>query len=373
MTVISNLYYSGIANSKDITDVFDFENFLDHTKINGILTNFKEIDNFLKSMLDTFDTTNQNIVTFVNEAYIAKLRDTCYYNSFVKIIASTPSNFSTTDAAQVAFLKTKVEEILNTSIDWSDLDTIRTQLVNLPDAAYQWGASFKAFAQAFDMAKFKEQIVSALMTSHYPYIYYKHIMEKSATCADFKCKRAYILCKYVFVYYTFMTLFLAIFSNAETVVAFKSANAYADNDTLSNLKYRMVLVMDKVLAVLQEENLLDNSGATGVSNIMQYYETLKTLSDNNVVSSNTLNERRKIAGLMQNNLSNYNHNEATAAATYARTRVIFWVTVGIMSLVMLYLYSLTAMQNWAMLFFTATFVMIILLGVATTAFFKPIA
>ena len=219
------------------------------------------------------------------------------------------------------------------------MSTLNQQLLNLPDDLFTFGAGLSSFTSSFDVNAFRTQFVSTLMTYMYTVFYFRHILDRVVNCPDFKCKRVYLLAKYVFVYYTFMSLFLIIFSSASTVSQY-STDTKLQNSDLDLIKYNLVLLLDGILSLLQNENLLDVEGSDNVSTITGYYNQIKQLSDMNVSKSFHLQDKKQFAEVMKNNLGNYTNVELESKKRYDKGKRTFVATVIVMLIVIIVLISL---------------------------------
>lgn len=378
---IQKFYYPGISDNTDLTNVFDFDNFMDHVKLSTVLSGGGSgvsniiMNNFIQTVLSVYNSTaQQNTNTFIDQYFQNALSDFIIRNNIATVMAQTTGgNFNINDAGQYKFLSDQIYAIIgSSSIDWSDLTTIQSQMLGLPSSMFAWGSSLTTFAQTFDVNAFQGQVVQLLMANMYIAFYFRHITDRVRNCEDFKCKRAYLLAKYVFVYYTFMSIFLSIFSSSSTVNQFK-IDTGLDTNSVETLKYQIVLVMDGVLSQLQNENVLDSPGLEfnslsfqgigppAVSDIQGYYEYLKTLSDQNVLKSNYLNEKKKTATIMQNNLGNYTNQEVLSHKQYVDTKRGFIASVIVMFLVILYIVGLVVFRSYTVLYASSA---VILLGLA---------
>jgi hypothetical protein len=380
MTIISKFNYSGISDNKDITDIFDFDAFLAHTKINTVVSNGstgtdnKKINTFITKLItgyyasdiknfldnDTLRSPYDTDVGNISKSYLNVLFSACYDLSFIPYIKSI-SGFTTVDIPLNMSLTTALINIFNSSIDWSDLDTVESQMKNLDNGFFMFGTITGNIK--FNAGDFKNQVVPKIMEFFYPMIYYLHILKLTKNATDFKYKRAYILIKYVFVYYTFMTLFLLVFADQNKVAYFKS-DLNMSNADLMSIKYKMVYVMDGILTLLQNENILDVDGSGSVSSITTYYNQIKDMSNKNVTGSNTLNETKDVALLMQNNLTNYSNNEVVTYDELRRTKVYLIVTIVIMLFIIGIIIGLILMKSYKFVYIVSG---IVLLAIAINA------
>jgi hypothetical protein len=352
-----------VTDNSELNNVFDFNNFLDNTRM-GKLVNVDNIalKNFVVFLLDVFSTSAlQNTKEFVSTKYGNALIDYTFTKLVAPSLASQSSNFSASNNVQVQYVKNQVNLILNSSmIDWSDMNTIQQQLVNLPSSLFAFGSNFTPFGQTFDVNAFKTSLVNIIMENMYPAFYYRHIVYKVSNCDNLKCKRSYLLAQYVFVYYSFMSIFLAIFSSSATVQKF-NVDTGLDMTTLGNMKIQIVLVLDGILSLLQDENLLDSTGNGQVSSITQYYNSIKTLSDNNVLKSTYLSDEKRKVHIMHNNLSNHTNSELVSYNDYIKAkRSLLW-TIFVMVLVILFLIGLLLKRSFLILYASCA---LVLLGLA---------
>lgn len=377
MTIISKLNYPGISDNKDVTDIFDYDNFLDHTQLNNLVTSgtgvidSRKSKAFLDALLDGYGS---NIKLFLDSDVLVSSYSTdqkllqsakcfmnivfnsCFQLSFINTLKKYTC-FSNINVTQNLTLGNALIVIFQAQVDWSDMSTIKTQLINLDDRYFTWGSGTAPLGSVFDVKSFKTEIVDNIMTSFYPMIYYFHILSQSKNCNDFMCKRVYVLMKYVFIYYTFMTLFIAIFGNADRVAQFQN-DLNVNNTDLSNMKYKIVYVMDAILSLLQDENSLDVSSKNGISSTAQYYNQIKTLSQGNVQGSYWLNDKKNNALLMQNNLTNFTNHEVLSYNKYIKTRNSFIIVSVIMLIVLIIVAGLIMSQSYSLVYIVSGVVML---------------
>ena len=366
---LAKFYYPGISDNKDLTNVFDFDDFVNYTQLNAVMGSNIAIQQFLSYLLDIYNTKSvQNTRDFIENQFQTALYDYIIRNVIAPAVASTNgSTFSATNASQVQYLSDQIYAIIESpTIDWSDLSTIQSQLLAMPSASFNFGSQLTGYANTFDVNAFQSTFVALLMSSLYVAFYFRHITDRIYNCDDFKCKRAFVLAAHVFVYYTFMSVFLVIFGSANSIDSFKNDTGL-DNEQLEAFKYQIVLVMDGVLNLLQDENVLDapdmeiqGVGLANVSTIQGYYDYLKGLSDGNVLKSNSLSFAKQTAQIMQNNLGNYTNEEILKHNQYRRARRSFIVTVVVCVFVLLYLIFLVASRSFLMLYMSSAIIMLVL-------------
>jgi hypothetical protein len=367
MTIISKLNYPSITGNPDITNIFDFDNFLAQTRLNGILytasvLDYTKVEIFISNMTKNYQANAQSFLnndklvyvdptdsTLGESSFLKTLFNTCYTTAFIPFLKTNASNIDPSN--NNANKKTIAEEIIKifeAPIDWSNMQTLGDQLKNLNDMYFSFGGC--SSDKAFNVGVFKQRIVPGIISSFYPMIYYLHIIKQAKGCNDFKCRRAYILMKYVFVYYTLMTLFLKVFGSAENVELFKSVNTKYNNEKLTAMKYQLVLTMDGVLDVLTHENVLDLPDSNNFSSMTEYYNKLKELSDGNIHQSSELNGRKDTAVIMQNNLLNYTNNEVVTYTSYQRTKIAFIIIVVVLLLDLAFLLLLIFNRQYDLVF-----------------------
>jgi hypothetical protein len=364
MSITARFNYTGVADSKDIADIFDYAAFLDHTKIisvigdtTGNLDNTK-VNTFINNLIagcgndydkfvnnDTFTyLTTSNSSNQDGQSFLNVLFNTCYQLSFIPYIKAQ-SGYNTIDTALNISLTTALMNIFKASdLDWSDLSTVSIQMLALDKSYFMFGGITRD--PNFNPDDYKKKVVPEIVKDFYPMIYYLHILKQKSYCTDFKCQRAYVLVKYVFIYYTFMILFESVFANSAALSYFASTLGQTVTQ-LDTMKTRMVLIMDHILFLLENENQLDVGTAAQVSSVTDYYNKIKTISDSNTKGSNTLNETKNTAVLMQNNLANYSNNEVVTYNRYVRERrefiltviVMFFIISGIITAILMKLYT----------------------------------
>ena len=383
MGLLDKYYYPGVVDNRDLTNVFDFDNFVDHTQLGNVFAvgnriSNTSLNNFIYYMITVYNTTSkQNTLAFIENDFQNALSDYIIVNNIAPALANTETGvFNVSNQTNYnTFVTQNVYAIIkSSSLDWSDLSTIQSQLLALPNDNFSFIKSL-AGTQTVDTVAFQQQFAQILTNNLYPAFYYRHITDRIKNCDDFKCKRAYLLARYVFVYYTFMSMFLMIFGSPTTVDKFRT-DTNSTNDQLETLKYQIILLMDGILGVLQDENILDAPNmepskihefigikSKKVSDIQGYYEYLRHLSEDNVLKSHYLNEQKKTATIMQNNLSNFTEEEMLSYKRYVDVRRSFIILVVIMFLVISYLITLLTLGRYNILFLTSS---IVLLGLAIT-------
>jgi hypothetical protein len=343
----------------DLENVLDYNTFLNTVRLSDVLTSNAVMMYFAKYLLQVFDVTSQqNVSTFVNSDFQNGLAD---FIIQVHVAARlTVSSQQKLNVSQISYLTSHVYAILNGPIDWSDMSSIKDQLLRLPASLFSFGSNFSTYGTVFNLANFQERFVDILMDTMYPSLYFKHITDRATNCQDFKCKRIYLLTKYLFVYYTFMNVFLSIFSSATTVQTCKNDTGMTSED-LETLKYQLVVVMDGVLSLMQNENMLDVPGANQVSSISQYYTQIKNMSNGNILKSNYLNEKKETAEVLRNNLTNYTKNEILSYERFRKERREFIATLLVMFVVVSFLVGLLVTKSYKAMFASSA---IVLLGLA---------
>ena len=376
-STISKLYLSGINDDVYITNVFDFENFLDSTGFRTILSaNGKNLDvwrfySLLKRMLDAFDEVNQNTKSFINDKFENTLFDFILHDIFAPALAMQFQNtclFNPKNENEMNAVGRKIKDIFFSNIDHSNLTTLKSQYMNLNDSYYSFGSNFIIFGNVFDVKEFKKNLVDLLVVFFYPFHYFHHIIEKINYCQDFKCIRAYVLVKYVFVYHLFMSIFLFMFGDSASVSQC-ATGLKMDNTTLQKLKYKLVIIIDGILAVLQDENLLDSASEKQISSLNAYYLKIRDLSSGNIVASNYNNEMKKKALLMQNKLSNYNNYEYIASRELMRYKLSVLLIVLLILLIICVLIVLLLKRSFISFYIISS---VTLLGLAVNGLFTAI-
>lgn len=349
-----------LQNNQSLMNVFDSNNFWLHTKLNYVLgtdpTRFdeKRLYTFVTKLNSAFGNANSSVKAFIDTHFKEALFDFCVRNSMAPSFGfQNGSSFDSNNVNHVNQLKNYTTSILFSTkytIDFSVLETVETQLNNLPSELFKFGASLQKFDVAFDVEEFKRQFITYLMTHLYPVMYFTHVQTQKNACNNFTCKRAFNLATYVFVYFTYMTIFNSIYESSSSIQRFKDANTL-DNTAISGLKDLMVLLMDGILGLIEDENILDVSGTGSIkSTLSQYYNKAKKLSSSNVATSNLVNEKRDTALVMQNNLTNYTDNEALTYAELRRTRVSFYVTLVVLFSVITFLIGLVWSRQFMFLY-----------------------
>lgn len=357
---MSKFYLTGISDNKDITNVFDFDNFYTVMKFDQILQSKNTLLNALVVALrDGFHIQATSSMATFMDVFPGVLFQQSFNNTFLPAIAAqNPVMFNANKPTQVAALQNSlVLLVTNSAVDFSSMSSIQPSLMNLPDKAFAFGQSFVGIGDTFDVSAFKTNITQVIMDSFYTYFYYIHVQKEINACGDFKCKRAYLLAQYVFVYYTLMSLFLRIFSNANTVQQF-ATDTTSSNADLEALKYELVLMMDGVLARLQDENLMDVPGAQNISTLNKYYNKLKAMSAKNVQTSSDLNDEKTKAKVMQNNLGNFTSTELLAMEDLNKMKLVFLISVVAVGLVIAMLVYFLLSGNYMALNVTAAVVLL---------------
>lgn len=379
MSSISRFFNSQGSENKSLSDVFDFDNFADHVKLTTHISgsqgvDYNKVDGFIYPLLNAYNY-QPDLNRYVTYDFIITLLDEAIKSEVSDAITSHNQSFSYQNASHAKNLRDLVYSIFNITkngsnvldtanvfrskvLSFANMDTIKVQLEQMSSASINsFYSNFKNYGETED--DFKKNIATILMDKLYVVFYFAHIHDRIMFCKNFKCKRSFILAKYVFVYHVLMSVFLIIFSSGDSVQSYKTVTQ-KDNASLQQLKYRLVAAMDSILSLIQEENILDSPGMDNTSTISKYYDRIKDLSDRNVLKSNHLNERKRTALVMQNNLANYTNYEALAYRELYSARMKFVTIVVSMIIVVLFLLGLAMGQQFLLLYITGGIVMLVL-------------
>lgn len=377
MSSISRFFNSSGSEKKSLSDVFDFDNFADHVKLTTHIASGNGLDSvkvndLITSLVKGYNNQSK-LKQYVDTDFIITFIDQYIIYEVASAITVQNQKFSYTNASHSKDLRTLIYSIFNiikngsnvvdtnvlfksNVLSFADIGTIQQQLHQLStDTFKSFHKKYRNTGETEEV--FRQKLENIFMDKLYIVFYFAHIYDRSMFCNDFKCKRSFVLAKYVFVYHVFMTIFLIIFSSADSVQVFKTATK-KDNNDLQSLKTRMVSIMDSILTLLQEENILDTPGLDNTSTIGKYYDKIKDLSDKNVLKSNFLNEKKKTALMMQNNLGNFSNYEALAHRELYYTKVGFFSTIVVMLIVLLILLVLVYGQQYLMLIVVSGVVML---------------
>jgi hypothetical protein len=338
MSNIKKLYFPEIQNNSYMMDVFDFDKFLNKTQFSFVIgdtngnSDVRKVMTLMRRLLRGYDLSNQNIKTFIDNNFSQTLFNFILDESFAPALQSEVGShlFNAKNVRQVSVLSNNIQIIFNGAVDYSDLKTLQTQFENLDNKLFRFGKQLKQYGEGFDIAEFKDWFTKLLVQHFYPYLYFIHIQKALQFCDDFKCKRVYILAKFVYVYFTLMALFLVVYSNAASVTRCISVLQTTQSD-IDNTKERLQRILDSILGILDEENILDKDN--DVSKMAEYYNSLKATSQDNQKRSHDLNTKRDTALNMQNNLSSILSTEAMAYRDLWRAKVIFYVVLALILMV----------------------------------------
>ncbi len=334
-------YYYDISKQPSLKNLFDLPNFLDHVRLKPFLSkttsaewDMVKVKRFVEVCISSY-VIDTNINEYVKDPnrFSKVLIDICFEVSLLPVIAGQyGQEYNRADSANSLFLKNQVLSLLDygkNKIDLTDLTTFKDQMLTLPNEMFSFGQRMYPLYQSFDVVVFKTWMIERLFEHFYPVLYFTSVLVNREQCNDFKCRRIYVLAAYMFVYNTIASLFLIIYSSANSIEVFKQQTS-VDNVYLETIKFGLVNIMDAILRQLDNENVLDSLDANGKSTLSSYYNQVRTLASNNVMNSNKLNETKNIAQIMQSNLGNYNYNEATNYQETQTTKIIFYVVVAVL-------------------------------------------
>lgn len=346
---IQKLYYKELTDNKVLMNVFDADNFLDHVGLTSLLSNTQtskqgiDYPKVFQIMieLDRFynQNSNQSITSFVDN-FGTVLFNICYETLLKSALSMQFRNFNSNDPGQNSYMSSNINTLLfKSALDMSDFEQIQNQILRLPDNYFAFTKSLVNFGAETDPAAIRNQVVELIVSRMYPALYFSHIQYQGRSCSDFKCKRVFKLATIVFVYYTLSSLFMLVFASQTSFEKFKVANRQ-NNDQMTQWKYKLVSMMDGALSLLENENILDVPLQNGKSKMADYYNELKGLSQDNVEVSTILNQKKKVAKIMQNNLNNYNTYQALSHATLESRKKEFTAAAVIVGVIILAVISL---------------------------------
>lgn len=371
MANISGLYFSDIEKNNALQSVFKFETFMDNTRFSNILsvngTDYTPTRVWtLLGSLNAAYIEKQNARVFVDQQFSEVVFKFILDNSFAPAWQRSRSQnlFNASSTTQVDAIGRNIKAIFNSSVDYSDLETLKSQFTNLNDDLFRFGRAFAGFGNSFDVGAFKVEFVDMLVDHFYAYLYFTHIQKAQSFCKDFKCKRVYNLAKYVYVYYLCASIYLLVYSTVSRVDTYsKDQTLQLTTQAMDNSKYELILLQDGLLKVLEEENAFEKKTQTNKdskSTIAEYYDKISTLSDLNVARSTYINEKKKNTNIMQNNLGNYSNIEARNFIEMKKEKTIFWVLFALICVIIvllvvfifqqrfIYLYSLSGLTLLAL-------------------------
>jgi len=350
--ISTKMYFLDPNNTAYIQSIFDHENFMSHARFDRALGsssgyNPPKVLSLLRRINAAYDAANQDITQFIDNRFALALFNFILEETFAPHLEATRGRhlFNASNRNQLAAISDRIMAIFNSSIDYSKLDTLETQFVNLDDVLYRFGHQLSTLGTSFHLTTFKSEFSKQLFETFYPYLYFRHIQQAKQFCDDFKCKRVYILAKYVFVYYLCMAIYLLIFSCAENISTYMSATN-STQSMMEAFKGKFEDVMYGVLLALEQENVLDLPGAQNVSTLAQYYQKLKHTSKNNVENSFLLNQKKNSAVIMQNNLGNYTNHEAIAYKELVKTKSAVVFVIILMIVIIFTLIALISSKNF---------------------------
>jgi hypothetical protein len=354
MANISGLYFPDIEQNTVLQNVFNLETFMDNTNFsmvlstNGVDYSPSRVWSLLGSITTTY-MTKENTRVFVDEQFAEIIFRFILEKSFAPAWQRERSQhlFNAESPTQVNAMGANIKAILNSNVDYSYLETIESQLTHLNDELFRFGRAFAGYGNTFDVGAFKVEFVNRLVNHFYPYLYFIHILKAQSFCKEFKCKRVYNLAKYVFVYYLCASMFLLIYSTTSRVDTYmKDQSLSLTTQAMESRKEQLIRLQDGLLKVLAEENSFDDKTSVdqnAKSTIAGYYDKISMLSNLNMAGTNYINEKKKNATIMQNNLGNYSNIEARNFIEMKRAKTIFWVLFAIIcaiiSLLILFIFQ----------------------------------
>lgn len=331
-----------------LAKVFDFGTFMNLTKLHNIMAGYKNTSKnydmrILKHYMDNVATAFYDKADRDAEMFLIYASDALFKTGFDHSMIPYFSNefqqaFNATNTSQVEALHDAIEKLVMAVEPTQLFDPKTAQgkdnaIKIKADSFFQFGETFYHKTSDFKAQEFKNKLSPQVLESFFPFFFYRYLNEKLSICPDanMQCKRLYKLAKYVFMYYSLMSVFLAIFAKAEDTVRYKESNN-EDDIVVNEKRQRIVYIMDSILIKMNDADMQD-SGMS--SDVATFYTNIKRMSMENIRSSNTLVEKKRDVDSLQNNLANYNNMQSLNQASMVSARFSFVVNLVAWSLVVM--------------------------------------
>ena len=343
-----------------LAKVFDFGTFMDVTRLHKIMVGYKSnkanydlrvvkhfIDNVSTAFYEKADRDAEMFLMYASDA----LFKTCFDHSMLPYFSSDfQQAFNATNTSQVETVHDAIEKLVMSveSVQLFDPKTAQGKdaaIKSKTDNLFEFGETLYHKTSDFKTAEFKNKLAPQLLESFFPFFYYRYLNEKLSTCPDanMNCKRLYKLAKYVFMYYSLMSVFLAIFAEADDTVRYKETNN-EDDIAVNEKRQQLVFMMDSILIKMNDKDMQD-SGIN--SDLATFYSNIKKMSMENIQSSNSIVEKKREVESLQNNLANYNNMQHLNQRDMLVARVAFFANLIVWLLVVVLVVGSTVLTGVA--------------------------
>jgi hypothetical protein len=350
--------YAEVNADAVLAKAFDFGTFMNITKLHNIMVGYKStsknydmrivkhyIENMTQAFYDKADRDSDMFLVYAGDAIFK----TCFEHSMIPYFSKEfQQAFTSTNVAQVEGIHEAVERLVMSIEAVGVLDPKTAQgkdaiIKSKAESYFQFGETFYIKSSDFKTAEFKNKLAPQLMESFFPFFYYRYLNEKLSACPDanMRCKRIYKLAKYVFLYFSLMSVFLAVYANEQDIEKYKQANN-EDDIVVNEKRQKLVYIMDSILIQMNNEEMQDN----GTNNdLATFYTNIKRMSLENIQSSNNLVELSREVDILQNNLANYNNMQNMNFQTRKMSQITFFVNLIVWLLVVVFVVGSTMLQN----------------------------
>jgi hypothetical protein len=347
--------YQEVRTDKVLANVFAFGLFLENSGLQSIMKGYGAVKSkndynliviraMIEELIEKFnDTFNRNVTVMIANL-TDSLMEICFEQYFAKYIRDEfRESFNNDNISQINQVKQGVINIVKaveTEKVFNAAGNLNVKGVSsLPDPMFAFGEGLYVNVGAFDTTQFKTKIAGTIATAFMPFFYMKHLKNKMGACNDTnqRCKRIYKLAQYVFLYYTTMSIFLIVFSSADSMDKYKKDTN--ENDIgLQEKKQKLVYMMDSILLKMNEATLPEKGQNKEIS---EFYDSVRRMSLDNVQKSNEVVQYKHTIETLQNNLKNYNAMENITADQLLKTKISFYVHLVLWFAVCVYVFGAT--------------------------------
>ncbi len=352
--------YAEVKADAVLAKVFDFGTFMNITKLHNIMIGYKStnktydmriVKHFIENMTNAFynqaDKDAEMFLVYASDA----LFKTCFEHSMVPYFSKEfQQAFTSTNVAQVEGVHDSIERLVMSleAVGVFDPKTAQGKdavIKSKAESFFQFGETFYIKSSDFKTAEFKNKLAPQLLESFFPFLYYRYLNEKLSACPDanMRCKRIYKLAKYVFLYFSLMSVFLAVYANAQDTTRYKESNN-EDDIVINEKRQKIVYIMDTILIQMNNAEMQDSGMNTDLAT---FYTNIKRMSLENIQSSNNLVEHKREVETLQNNLANYNNMQNLNYRSKQSSQVSLLVNAVVWSVVLVFVVGSTLLQNTA--------------------------
>jgi cation transport ATPase len=140
-----------------------------------------------------------------------------------------------------------------------------------------------------------------------------------------------------------MSVFLAVYANAQDTTRYKESNN-EDDIVINEKRQKIVYIMDTILIQMNNAEMQDSGMNTDLAT---FYTNIKRMSLENIQSSNNLVEHKREVETLQNNLANYNNMQNLNYRSKQSSQVSLLVNAVVWSVVLVFVVGSTLLQNTA--------------------------